>query len=172
MVQPAAQTDPDGLSPSSWPHRIDRQLHSDATLRGALERVGELRRSRPRIVDVGFEADSLSRVRYGLQHHRKDLVAVREDVVPVAAREVGADERRQIAREPRIASRQLASGSECFLVLGEEQSQRHGGRCAQEDDECAADGPHAPTHPVKLCNPCAAVLVRGGELGELGSDRV
>ena len=104
------------------PHRIDRQLHSDAALRGALERVGELRRNRPRIVDVGFEADSLSRVRYGLQHHRKDLVAVREDVVPVAAREVGADERRQIARKPRIASRQLASGSEGFLVLGEEQT--------------------------------------------------
>ena len=128
------------------PDRIDRQLHSNAALRGALERVGELRRDRPRIVDVGFEADSLSGPLYGLQHHRKDLVAVGEDVVPVAAGETGADERRKITGEPRIACRQLAARPEGFLVLGEEQPQRHDGRGAQEDDERAPDGTHAPAH--------------------------
>ena len=103
--------------------RIDDEVDQHTAPRRALERVGELVRDFTGIVDVGLEADSTTGGVDGLEHRGENLVAVGQDVEVVAARRVGAHERRHVCGVRRVLGRHGAADPQGHLVLREHQAE-------------------------------------------------
>ena len=135
--------------------RNDRDLHAAA--RRALECGRKLIGNTAVTVDVGLETDpARGRLDRG-EHWRKDLIAIGQHFVTVAARQVGAHEGGEIRRVPTILDTMKTFDVERFLILRKQQGGGDDRARSQENDErtpyCSTD------HESELCNLQAASFV-------------
>ena len=103
----------------------------------------------PSFVDVRFKADSPTGAVDGREHRGKNLVAIRQDVIGVAARQVGANERGHVLRIPLVLGRHSTDDAQCLLVLCQHQAQPQDRGDDQRNEETRADG---QAHTLPRCN--------------------
>ena len=121
------------------PDRIDEDADAHAAARGLFQRRGELIGDLAGVVDVGLEADPPLRAADRLEHRGKHLIAVGQHVVVVAARRVGADERRDVGWVPGVPGRGRAANLQREVVLREHEENRDHDRRDGQDRERPAD---------------------------------
>ena len=114
------------------------------------KRGGELVADLARLVDEGFEADPPLGVIDRLEHRGENLVAVGQHVVPVAAREIRADKRRNVRGRAGIVRGDGAPHLQGLLVLRDHEEKPHHDRDNGENDERPA--PAGFGHVPSLCN--------------------